>query len=87
MTCTKNKNVFTIIMLIITIVFIAYSLMFLLNCMVEYKYKIDQNFDYTDLCFTYLQSKWVLEELMCYLKFCIAYFTFMFIYFIYRIFK
>lgn len=87
MTCIKSKNVFTIIVLIITIAFLVYSLMFLLNCMVEYKYHIDQNFDYADLCYTYSERKWELKELMYYLNFCIAYSTFVFIYFVYRMCK
>lgn len=72
-------------MLIITMIFILYSSMFLLNCMIDYKYHIDENFDHANLYFTYSVRKWELLELMSYLKFSLAYFILILFYFIYRI--
>ena len=48
----KVKITFNVVMLIITIAFIVYSSMFFLNCMIEYKYHIDENFDKSNLYFT-----------------------------------
>ena len=85
MVCIKSKITFNIIILIITIIFIACSSIYLLNCMIEYKYHIEENFDHANLYYTYSDRKWELSELMLYLKCCIAYFIFIFIYFIYQI--
>ena len=81
----KIKITFNVVMLIITIAFIVFSLMFLLNCMIEYKYHIDQNFDHSMLYFTYSACKLELLSVMWYLKFCIGYFILILLYFIYRI--
>ena len=85
MICIKGKITFNIVVLVITMIFILYSSMFLLNCMVEYKYHIDENFDRANLYFTYSARKNELLAVMRYLKICISYFVFIFIYFIYRI--
>ena len=81
----KVKITFNVVMLIITIAFIVYSSMFLLNCMIEYKYNIDENFDKSNLYFTYSARKLELLSVMWYLKFCIGYFILILLYFIYRI--
>ena len=81
----KVKITFNVVMLIITIAFIVYSSMFLLNCMIEYKYNIDENFDKSNLYFTYSYRKLELLSVMWHLKFCIGYFILILLYFIYRI--
>ena len=81
----KVKITFNVVMLIITIAFIVFSSMFLLNCMIEYKYHIDENFDHSNLYFTYSDRKLELLSVMWYLKFCIGYFILILLYFIYRI--
>lgn len=85
MICIKGKITFNVVMLVITMIFILYSSMFLLNCMIEYKYHIDQNFDHAKMYITYSDRKTELLMVMRYLKICISYFIFIFIYFIYRI--
>ena len=85
MICIKGKITFNIVMLVITIIFILYSSMFLLNCMIDYKYHIDENFDHANLYLTYSARKTELLMVMRYLKICISYFIFIFFYFIYRI--
>ena len=78
---------FNIVVLIITIIFIAYSSMFLLNCMVEYKYHVKENFDHANLYLTYSDRKWELLGVMHYLKFSLAYSILVFGSLIYRICK
>lgn len=84
MICIKGKITFNVIMLVITMIFILYSSMFLLNCMIEYKYHIDQNFDHAKMYITYLDRKTELLIVMRYLKISISYLIFIFIYFIYK---
>ena len=84
MICIKGKITFNDIMLVITMIFILYSSMFLLNCMIEYKYHIDQNFDHAKMYITYLDRKTELLIVMRYLKISISYLIFIFIYFIYK---
>ena len=85
MNCIKGKITFNVVMLVITMIFILYSSMFLLNCMISYKYHIDQNFDHATMYITYSARKTELLMMMRYLKISISYFIFLFIYFIYRI--
>ena len=85
MICIKGKITFNVIMLVITMIFILYSSMFLLNCMIEYKYHIDQNFGHAKMYITYSDRKTELLMVMRYLKISISYLIFIFIYFIYKI--
>lgn len=73
MTCIKGKIIFNIVVPIITIIFIAYSSFFLLNCMVEYKYHIEENFDQANLYLTYSDQKRELLGVMFYLKISLVY--------------
>lgn len=73
MTCIKGKITFNIVVLIITIIFITYSSIFLLNCMIEYKYHIEENFDQANLYLTYSDRKWELLGVMSYLKISLVY--------------
>lgn len=48
-------------------IFLVYALSFLLNCMIEYKYHIQENFDHAPLYYTYLDRKIELGVVMWYL--------------------
>lgn len=69
------------IIVIISIILLIFSSLFLLNCMIEYKYNIDNNFDQGNLYYTYASRKTELDSVMWYLKGGIIYLGFMILYF------
>ncbi len=47
-----NRKLFFVIIVIISLILLVFDSLFLLNCMIEYKYNIDENFDQGNLYYT-----------------------------------
>lgn len=79
-----GRKISYLIAALISIVLLICVSIFLLNCMVEYKYNIDQNFNQDQLYYTYLSRKSELNMVMWYLKGGILYLLFMTLFFVYQ---
>lgn len=80
----KGRKISYLIVILISIVLLIWTSLFLLNCMIEYKYNIDENFDQALLYDTYSSRISELETVMWYLKGGILYLLFMIFFFIYQ---
>lgn len=76
----KSKVLYLLVMMV-SILLLILSSLFLFNCMIEYKYNIDQNFDQGNLYYTYSSRKIELDSVMWYIKGSIFYLIFMTIFF------
>lgn len=81
----KSKLSFNLLMIIMSAIFLVYALSFLLNCMIEYKYHIQENFDHAPLYYTYLDRKIELGVVMWYLGIGACYLLVMILYFYYQL--
>lgn len=81
----ESRKISYLIAAFISIVLLIWTSLFLLNCMVEYKYNIDQNFTQDQLYYTYSSRKSELNMVMWYLKGGILYLFFMIIFFVYQL--
>ena len=79
-----GRKISYLIAALISIVLLICVSIFLLNCMVEYKYNIDQNFNQDQLYYTYLSRKSELNMVMWSLKGGILYLLFMTLFFVYQ---
>lgn len=80
-----NRKLFFVMIVIISLILLVFDSLFLLNCMIEYKYNIDENFDQGNLYYTYSSRKDELDTVMWYLKGGILYLAFMILYFGYHL--
>lgn len=81
----ESRKISYLIAVFISIVLLIWTSLFLLNCMVEYKYNIDQNFTQDQLYYTYSSRKSELNMVMWYLKGGILYLLFMILFFVYQL--
>lgn len=81
----ESRKISYLIAAFISIVLLIWTSLFLLNCMVEYKYNIDQNFTQNQLYYTYSSRKSELNMVMWYLKGGILYLLFMILFFVYQL--
>lgn len=81
----ESRKISYLIAAFISIVLLIWTSLFLLNCMVEYKYNIDQNFTQDQLYYTYSSRKSELNMVMWYLKGGILYLLFMILFFVYQL--
>lgn len=77
----RNNKTFYSIVMIVSILLLIFSSLFLFNCMVEYKYNIEQNYDQGNLYYTYSSRKMELDTVMWYIKAGIFYLIFIILYF------
>jgi hypothetical protein len=82
-----GEKILYLIITIVSITLVVFCSLSLLNYMVEYKYHIDENFDHTDLVYSYKSRKIEIETITGYLKFFIAYLIIITSYFLYRLFS
>jgi len=83
----KSEKLLYSIIAVVSISLIVFCLLSLLNYMVEYKYHIDENFDHTDLVYSYKSRKVEIETITGFLKVFIAYLIMVVCYFLYRLFS
>lgn len=84
---TKNKINFHLLIAIVSILLIVVCFLSLIDYMVEYKYEIDENYDQTDLIYSYKSRKVEIETITIYLKVFIVYLIVITSYFFYRLFS
>jgi cytochrome bd-type quinol oxidase subunit 1 len=82
----KNKGKFNLIITILSVLLLVFCSLELINYMIEYKYKIEQNFDQSNLVVSYKSRKIEIELIMNYLKIFIAYLLIITGFFMYRLF-
>ena len=83
----RGKKIFYLIITIVSVLLIVYCSLSLFDCMIEYKYKIDQNFDHSDLVISFKNRKFEFDIIMGYLKIYIVYLLVVTSYFSYKLFS
>jgi len=83
----SSKKIFYLIIVIVSVLLIVYCSLSLLNCMVEYKYKIDENFDDTDFVISHKNRKIEFDMIIGYLKIFIVYLMVTTSFFTYKLFS
>ena len=82
-----SKKLLYLIFALASILLVVFCSLSLLNYMVEYKYHIDENFDHTDLVYSYKSRKIEIETITGFLKIFIVYLIVIISYFLYRLFS
>jgi len=82
-----GKKLLYLIIAVASVLLVVFCSLSLLNYMIEYKYHIDENFNHTDLVYSYKSRKIEIETITCYLKIFITYSIMIAGYFLYRLFS